>query len=162
MLHRTKMASPLHALLNKQRASISQNTEKYPCGTCGLVKPETLQSSYCNDCLQKEKEKKEEIADKYKDFLSRLPSREELSQTIRDIDECVLENLSVENLDEETRISYVYEGILEFIRRIKQTKDFFEIEHVLESKNWDDNTFTDTQPRDAIIEIIEGMLENDV
>ena len=147
----------IHASSNLNYCDECMN--KYPCDDCGIFKPETYKSPKCNDCIQEKKRKDQEFDEKYGEFLSHTPSMEDLKNTIEKFKESVLVNLSVEDVSEEIRISCIYQGILQFIKGCIYDHDFIELEQVLKSKNWDCNSFDDTQSRDIILDIIEEKLE---
>ena len=144
----------------KTSSEFCDQCKLYPCDECGVVKPETRNSPTCNECNQKEEGRKDMIVEKYKDILSSTPTMEELAETVEEIDSCLLKNVSVGHIPEKVRRQCVYEEIVDCIKCMIEVRDFTEIETVLETGRWDDNSLTDTSPRDMIIEQIENRLSN--
>ena len=136
----------------------------YYCMDCNRALPDDTASDQCTDCFEKEKLEKELTFSKHKDFLAQTPTEKNLKQTIESLDESFLANFIVTSTNREDQIDKirkkcVYDAIVDIITADIQVKRFEEISTVLETYNWDDNSYTDTSPRDALIEMIETRLK---
>lgn len=138
----------------------------YYCSDCNCALPDDSPSYQCDECFEKEKFEKESTYKKHKDFLSKTPTKKDLKQTIKSLDETLLANFTVSTTNDKDQIlidkirkKCVYDACVEVINAFIEDKCFEEIETVLETYDWDDNSLTDTSPRDALIELIENKLK---
>ena len=136
----------------------------YHCMDCSCALPDDAASDQCAECFEKEKFEQESTFLKHKDFLAQTPTEENLKETIQSLDESFLANFIVTSTIEHDQIDNirkkcVYDAIVDIITDDIQVKRFQEISTVLETYNWDDNSYTDSSPRDSLIEMIETRLK---